>query len=49
MAYGSTREVVMSYRSLLAMGDGPQNGTALVGDEPLWDPPQSPGLGPDPT
>lgn len=39
MAYGGAREVVMSHRSLLAMGDGPQNGTALVGDEPLCVPP----------
>ncbi|KAI1236241.1 hypothetical protein IHE44_0001520, partial [Lamprotornis superbus] len=30
VAYGSTREVVMSRRSLLVMGDGPQNGAALL-------------------
>lgn len=42
MAYGSTREVVMSLRSLLAMGDGPQNGAAFMGDEPFCVPPHSP-------
>lgn len=34
--------VVMSHRSLLAMGDGPQNNATIVGDEPLRVSPQGP-------
>lgn len=42
MAYGGARTVAMSRASLLAMGDGPRNRAAIVGDEPLCVPPRVP-------